>query len=191
MKKNKGEYGYIHSQKIKRTLITIVMFAIPITIFITGLIITKTRLNMFTFVAIMGCLPASRSATGLAMMLMQKPASEELHTRVESVRGKVTVLYDMVFTAYQKNVPVDCVSVSDTQVIGYVSSKKADIPFGENHIREILRSNGCKSAGVKLFRDEKPFLDQVKLMNKKISEDGKDSGTKAEYICEVLKAIVL
>ena len=70
MKKNKGEYGYIHSQKIKRTLITIVMFAIPITIFITGLIITKTRLNMFTFVAIMGCLPASRSATGLAMMLM-------------------------------------------------------------------------------------------------------------------------
>lgn len=191
MTKEKGEYGYIHSQKIKRSLITAVMFAIPITIFITGLVITKTRLNMFTFVAIMGCLPASRSATGMIMMLMQKQASRELHTKLENAKGDVTVLYDMVFTAYQKTVPVDCMAVSDTQAIGYVSSEKSDISFGENHIREILRKNGCKSTGVKLFRDEKRFLEQVKLMNKKNSEDVKGQGKKAEYICDVLKAIAL
>ena len=52
MKRDKGEFGYIKSQKIKRGLITLVMFAIPIIIFLTGLFITKTRLNMFTFVAI-------------------------------------------------------------------------------------------------------------------------------------------
>ena len=51
MKRDKGEFGYIKSQKIKRGLITLVMFAIPIIIFLTGLFITKTRLNMFTFVA--------------------------------------------------------------------------------------------------------------------------------------------
>ena len=48
MKRDKGEFGYIKSQKIKRGLITLVMFAIPIIIFLTGLFITKTRLNMFT-----------------------------------------------------------------------------------------------------------------------------------------------
>ena len=186
MKKDKGEYGYIHSQKIKRSLITLVMFAIPITIFITGLMITKSRLNMFTFVAIMGCLPASRSATGLIMMLMQKPASEELYQKVEAVKGEITVLYDMAFTAYQKTVPVSCMAVSDTQAIGYCSSDKADAAFGEKHIKEILRNNGCKSTGVKLFHDEKAFLAQVKLMSQKEQE-----GRKAEYICEVLKAIVL
>lgn len=191
MKKDKGEYGYIHSEKVKRSLITAVMFAIPILIFVTGLIMTKTRLNMFTFVAIMGCLPASRSATGMVMMLMQKSAPGELYAKVEEIKGGVTVLYDMVFTAYQKNIPTDCVAVSDTQVIGYVSNKKADVSFGEDHIREILRKNGCKSAGVKLFRDEKPFLEQVKLMNKKISARENNSVTKTEYICDVLKAIAL
>ena len=59
MKRDKGEFGYIKSQKIKRGLITLVMFAIPIIIFLTGLFITKTRLNMFTFVAIMGCSQSS------------------------------------------------------------------------------------------------------------------------------------
>lgn len=33
MKRDKGEFGYIKSQKIKRGLITLVMFAIPIIIF--------------------------------------------------------------------------------------------------------------------------------------------------------------
>ena len=67
----------------------------------------------------------------------------------------------MTFTAYQKTVPVDAVAVSGTQVIGYVSSEKADLSFGEEHIREILKNNKCKSVGVKLFREEKRFLDQL------------------------------
>ena len=40
MKRDKGEFGYIKSQKIKRGLITLVMFAIPIIIFLTGLFIS-------------------------------------------------------------------------------------------------------------------------------------------------------
>lgn len=186
MKKDKGEFGYFHAQKIKRSLITAVMFLIPVVIFLTGLFMTKTRLNMFTFVAIMGCLPASRSATGMIMMLMQKPASETLRQKAEKERGNAVLLYDMAFTAYQKTIPADCIAVSDTQVAGYCSSPKADTAFGEKHIREILRQNGCKSAGVKLFPSEKAFLDQLKLMGSKEQE-----GKKAEYICEVLKAIVL
>lgn len=186
MKKDKGEYGYIHSQKIKRSIITAIMFAIPIIIFVTGLIITKTRLNMFTFVAIMGCIPASRSATGMIMMLMQKPASQELYEKLEAAKGEVTALYDMTFTAYQKTVAVDCMAVSDTQAIGYCSREKTDTGFGEKHIKEILHQNGCKTTGVKLFCDEKAFFDQVNLMSQKEQE-----GRKAEYICNVLKAIVL
>lgn len=59
MKAQKGEFGYIRAQKKKRTLITALLFLIPLVIFFTGLQQTGTRLNMFTFVAIMGCLPAS------------------------------------------------------------------------------------------------------------------------------------
>ena len=63
MKKvKKGNYGYIRYERKKRLLVTLVMFAIPLVIYVTGYIQTKTRLNLFTFVAILGCLPASRSS---------------------------------------------------------------------------------------------------------------------------------
>ena len=146
---------------------------------------------MFTFVAIMGCIPAARAATGFIMMLMQKPTSEALKEKIEQVNENVRILYDMTFTAYQKTVPVDAVAVSGTQVIGYVSSEKADLSFGEEHIREILKNNKCKSVGVKLFREEKRFLDQLKQMNQKQSEHETTGSRKAEYICDVLRAIVL
>ena len=123
--------------------------------------------------------------------LMQKPASEALKEKIEQVNENVRILYDMTFTAYQKTVPVDAVAVSGTQVIGYVSSEKADLSFGEEHIREILKNNKCKSVGVKLFREEKRFLDQLKQMNQKQSEHETTGSRKAEYICDVLRAIVL
>ena len=85
MKRDKGEFGYIKSQKIKRGLITLVMFAIPIIIFLTGLFITKTRLNMFTFVAIMGCIPAARAATGFIMMLTGAPFRQKMQCTVPVV----------------------------------------------------------------------------------------------------------
>lgn len=186
MRIGKGEYGYFRSQKIRRSVVTAVMFAIPAVIFVTGLIITKSRLNMFTFVAIMGCLPASRSATGMIMMLMQKPASEQLRQKAEQAQGNAILLYDMAFTAYQKTVPVDCMAVGDTQAIGYCSNAKADLAFGEQHIREILKKNGCKSTGVKLYAEEKPFLEQTRMIGQR-----EQNGKKAEYICDVLRAIAL
>ena len=34
-----GEYGYIHSQKIRRSVITFVLLLIPVVIFFIGLVI--------------------------------------------------------------------------------------------------------------------------------------------------------
>ena len=51
MKKvQKGEYGYIHSQKICRSFITFILLLIPVVIFFIGLAIYHKRENMFTFV---------------------------------------------------------------------------------------------------------------------------------------------
>ncbi len=107
MKAEKGTFGYIKAQKKKRTLITSVLFLIPIIIFLTGLHETGTRLNMFTFVAIMGCLPASRSAVGMVMMLMQKSTDPELYRQVEERAGDLVRAYELTISAYEKNTPVD------------------------------------------------------------------------------------
>ena len=95
MKKvQKGEYGYIHSQKICRSFITFILLLIPVVIFFIGLAIYHKRENMFTFVAIMGCLPGCRYAVGMIMMLLQKETDpavyEKTRKAVESFPPSMT-----------------------------------------------------------------------------------------------------
>lgn len=160
MKVSKGSYGYIQSQKKKRGLITFVMFLIPIIIFITGLIQTKTRLNMFTFVAIMGCLPASRSAVGFVMMMMQKSMKESDYLEIKEHAKDLASAYELTITAYEKYNQIDSIIVCGYQVIGYSTSAKVDCPFMEKHIKEILKGNGYKS-NVKIFTDLKHYMERI------------------------------
>lgn len=160
LKISKGTPGYIHSQKIKRSLITSVLFAIPLGIFFIGLIETKTRLNLFTFVAILGCLPAARSAVGMIMMLMQKPIDKEVCEKIKKKAGDLTMAYELVITAYEKNTPIEAIAVCGPHVVGYTTKADADCAYVEKHIREILKGNGYRE-DVKLFKDLKPFLDRI------------------------------
>ena len=77
MKITKGMPGYIKDQKKKRILITILLFGISIAVFLTGYLTTHTRNNLLTIVAILGCLPAARSAVGMIMLLPYRSFEEE------------------------------------------------------------------------------------------------------------------
>lgn len=160
LKISKGKPGYIHAQKVKRSIITAVLFAIPLGIFFIGLIETKTRLNLFTFVAILGCLPACRSAVGMIMMLMQKPIEPKTYEKISKKAGDLTMAYELIITAYEKNTPIEALAVCGTHVVGYTTMAKADCPYVEKHIREILKGNGYRE-DVKIFKDLKPFLDRI------------------------------
>lgn len=178
MKKNqtkqkikKGDKGYIHSQKIKRTLITAGLFALPLGIFFIGLFQTKTRLNLFTFVAIMGCLPACKSVVSMIMMFLQKPMSEEVYEKTSKTVKDGMILYELCFTAYEKTTAVDCLYICGSNIVGYCSSPKAEPAFLEKHLKEILK-NSSRSRDVKIFKDLKPFLDRVRTLEK--NKDPKD-----------------
>ena len=173
MKIQKGDFGYINAQKKKRTLITAVLFLIPLVIFFTGLHETGTRLNLFTFVAIMGCLPASRSAVGMIMMLMQKPVSPEVHQKVEAQAGELVRAYELTISAYEKNTSLDSLVVCGYHVAAYSSNPKTDAAFTEKHIREILKGNGFR-ADVKIFKDLKPYLERVSSLEKQRETVEKD-----------------
>lgn len=164
MKINKGDFGYIPSQKKKRTILTTILFAIPLVIFFTGLCITKTRLNLFTFVAIMGCLPASKCAVDMIMMLLRKPMEESVYKQIEKHKGDLVMAYELTITAYEKNTQIDSIAVCGNQVAGYTSSKDADLPFVEKHIKEILKGNGYR-VNVKIFKDLKPYLERLNSLN--------------------------
>lgn len=164
MKKvQKGNFGYISYSKKKNILITVIMFSISILIFVTGLIQTGKRENLFTFVAIMGCLPAAKAAVGMILICLQKPLDAELYKEMQAHVKDMTVLYESVISSYEKNIPLPCIVVSGLHVICYTTDAKLDTKFAEDHIKKILHDNGYKS-NVKIFRDTKSFfrrLDEV------------------------------
>lgn len=159
-KKAKGTYGYIKYEKKKRILLTIVMFAIPILLYVTGYVQTGTRKNLFTFVAIMGCLPASKCAVSMIMICIQKPMKAELYELFcEHVRD-LTAVYETTVSSEKKNYPLPCIVICGQNVVCYSEDPKVDKEYVQQHIKKILQGNGYRS-NVKIFTEQKPFLRRV------------------------------
>lgn len=162
MKKvKKGCYGYIKYAKLRTFLLTFVLFAIPLVIYVTGYLQTKTRLNLFTFVAILGCLPACKSLVGLIMILMQKPMPGDRYREASAAAGDLVAGYELVFTAYEHTTPVNALVVCGDQVVCYTPDEKADIPYIEKHLSRILTMNGFASAQPKVIKDFRKYLQRV------------------------------
>ena len=162
MKKvRKGSYGYIRYAKLKTFLITFILFAVPLLIYVTGYVQTRTRLNLFTFVAILGCLPACKSLVSLIMIMMQKSMSEDTYREAEAAAGDLVAGYELVFTAYEHTTPVNALVICGDQVVCYTPDGKADAAYLEKHLSRILTLNGFPSAQPKVIKDFRKYLQRV------------------------------
>lgn len=168
MKKvKKGTCGYIRYERKKRLLITVVLFAIPLMIFTTGYLQTKTRLNLFTFVAILGCLPACKSLVGLIMIFMQKPVAQEVYKEAANAAGDLAAAYELTFTAYEHTTPVSALAVCGDQIVCYTPDGKTDTAYLEKHISKILAANGFPDAQVKVMKELRPYLQRVTVLRER------------------------
>lgn len=158
MKITKGMPGYIRDQKKKRILITILLFGISIAVFLTGYLTTHTRNNLLTIVAILGCLPAARSAVGMIMLLPYRSFEEEKVREVEAAAAGILSAYDMVLTSSEKVMPVDVLLISRHLICGYVSRTKVPPVEVEAYLARILKENRYDKVTVKIFTDYDSFL---------------------------------
>lgn len=163
MKKvTKGNPGYIRYEQKKRFLITLILFVIPLMIYVTGYLQTKTRLNLFTFVAILGCLPACKSLVDLIMILMQKPVSSEVFEAAKQAAGNLTAGYELTFTTYEYTSPVAALVVCGDHVVCYTQDQKTEPAKLEKHIQKILAANGYPDVQVKVMKEFKNYLQRVR-----------------------------
>lgn len=169
----KGEFGYIRSQKIIRTWITIGLMAAPLLVFFTGLFINNTRNSIFTVVAVVGCIPACKSAVTAIMMFLQKPMLQETYNKISAHVQTLTAGYELVISAYEKQTYINSVVVVGNTVAGYTEREKADASFVEKHIQQILKQNGY-SVSVKIFKDLKPYLERLDGLNERADSMEKD-----------------
>ena len=161
----KGTFGYLSYKKKTSSFITIIMFAISIALYIMGYVTTKTNANMLTVIAILGCLPASKSAVSMIMYLKAKGASKEDKTEIEDVIGTLDGYYDLYFTGYQKNFPTNHLVVTQNSIIAYSSGDKINEKDFNGHMKDILNKERIQDITVKLFTDRDKYINRLKELN--------------------------
>lgn len=183
----RGTKNYIDSQKKYEIARTLLYFAISIALFVAGIIQTGGRANILSIVAILGCLPTSKSAVSVIMFLRFKSCSAQAAEEIERHSEGLECLYDMVFTSYKKNYCVSHLAVCGNTVCGYA---EYDPQFDENafyeHIGNILNMDGHKDVTVKIFKNLQRYTERLEQMKALEAEPA-----RSQAIINTLKSVAL
>ena len=181
-----GKKDYLNSQKKYEIIRTAVYFAISLSLFAAGWITTGERTNLLTIVAILGCLPASKSLVGMIMYLRFKSLSVEDAKKIDLYSEGQLCLYDMVFTSREKTYPVMHITVCGNTIAGYMPNKKLSDADCAKHLEVCLKVDNFTGVTIKIFHDLDKYAERVKQL-KDLPCDEKLS----EGIMNTLKSIAL
>ena len=182
----KGTRNYIYSQKKFELLRTLIYFALPIGLFIIGYVTTKSKMNLLTVVAVVGCLPACKSLVGAIMFLRYKSCPQDAADQIDARKGNLNELYDMVFTSYQKNFVISHLVVHGNNICGYSTQPEFPEKVFQVHIENILKADGHKNYTIKIFSDIHKYTDRLEQLNQLDAENKNVSA-----VIETLKSVAL
>ena len=184
--KYKGTRNYLNSQRNYEIARTVLYFGISLSLFISGWFLVKTRMNLLTIVAVLGCLPASKSAVSMVMYLRYRSLSPEAADTIEKHSGGLSTLYDMVFTSYDKNFRVSHLAVKGNTVCGYTEDEKFDEKAFAKQIASSLRTDGFKDVSLKIFTDLKKYTGRLDQLQELETDETNTNG-----ILSTLKSVSL
>ncbi len=184
--KYKGTQDYLKTQKKYEVLRTALYFCISLSLFIAGWAATKTRLNLLTVAAALGCLPACKSLVGMIMFLKFRGCSPENAEAVETHMEGLSGLYDMVFTSYEQNYNVAHLVVKGNTVCGFTQEENFDEQAFYGHLDGILKLEHYKDVSIKIFKDIRKYTERLEQMKSLQAQEGSTAG-----IIGVLKSVAL
>lgn len=165
MKTYKGKPGYIKRRKKQTITKTVIEFGIVFALLILGYIQTKTKMNLLTVVAILGCLPAAKALVEAIMIFPHQSIDSKMADEIMEKSHALTTVFDTVFTSEKQIMPVDALVISGHTVCGYASKEKLDLAFTTKHLKQILGQNGMDKVTVKIFDNYTAFITRVEGLN--------------------------
>lgn len=165
MSVQKGKPGYIDAQKKKYLLWTILEFAFVIIIFTIGYFQTGSRMNLFTVVAVLACLPAAKMLVELITFFPYKTIEAEKAKEIEAKAEYLTTIYDLVVTSEKKAMQVDAIVISNNTIFGYTSNKKTDADEVTKRLKELMDETKYTKLTIKVLPDYVAFLSRVEGLN--------------------------
>ncbi|MCM1537010.1 MAG: hypothetical protein NC254_01285 [bacterium] len=162
----KGCYGYIKNRKVLTCLFTLACFGVSLALFLIGWHVIGTKKNLWTVIAVLGCLPGAKSAVNAIMFLKAKGCSAEAHERILPHVGALCVYYDLQFTSYERTYQVDSLVIEGKNICGYTGSSKCRPELCEKHLRTQLEQSGHKDYTVKIFSSLDKYIDRLDGLRK-------------------------
>ena len=190
-KTEKGTPGYLSHKKHMEIIRTIIYFGIVAAIFFLGYFQTKTRLNLLTVVAVLGCLPAAKALVGVIVRLPYRSADRKIVADLSEKAGHLTTCYDLVLTSTEKIMAVVCIVVSGSTIFGYTHYEKTDPEETQKHIKNILSENGFTGFTVRILREYKAFLARAEGLDHIAAVEKADTSAQDRKICSLLLNVSL
>lgn len=187
MKKiQKGKPGYLNYKKKVEIIRTIVYFAIVLAVLALGIWQTGTRLNILTVVAILGCLPASKSLVSVIARFPYPSIDPDKAKEIAKLSRHLTVCYDTVITSREKIMPADCFVISGHNIYGYTHYEKVNTDELAKHIRTILNDNQYTGMTIKVLNQYAPFLARVEGLDNIAAVEKEDTKEQERAIRHLL-----
>ncbi len=165
--KYKGTRNYLQSQKKYEILRTVIYFAISLSLFAAGWITTGERENLLTIVAILGCLPACKSAVDMIMFLRYTGCTSQNAEVITAHSEGLNCLYDLVFTSYDRNYQVAHLTICGNTICGFTQDAKFEEQGFYKHLDALLKKDNFRDTSIKIFTDIKKYtarLEQIKAL---------------------------
>ncbi len=193
IKGTKCEFGYIQKQKIFQSLMLLLFVAVGVGLFVTGLLITGTRANIFTVLGILMVLPATKRIISLVVMVPRRSVDKDRYDRMRETVAEEGILYtDYVFTSPDKIMSFDFLIIQNQNVMGILSEKKQE----EAYILEYLQKgvdNQASGYQVKLFSSDAEFYKFYRRLTERSSKQERDEEYMAgqDKVSEYLKILAV
>ena len=186
----KGTYAYFTQKRTRQTIWTIILLAVPLALFIAGFVMTGTQKNLLTFVAILGMLPACKSAVEMIMYFLYHGCDAKLYEQLSGELGDLCHAYGLVFTTPDSGTfEVPSIVVRNQSICGYGRfSKQSDKHSSaklEAHIAGIMRQNGYSKVVVKIFDKEDAYLTRVRQLKQLESENEATDLAQKKLLCDI------
>ena len=181
--KGKGSFGYLKKQAIKQGLFALGLLAVCATIFLIGFFWLTQHNTILAVVAVLGLLPVAKFIVSMILFMKAERFScaPHLYEEVMKIAGdrKDDLLagFDFYLTSYDKNFPLSVACVAKDCLIAYTPWEKCDCNKCKEHFEEYMKKNGISGINVKVFTDEKKFLERFK----QVRDDETNENEKAMY----------
>ena len=173
-KYKKEEFLFFQNKKKIEVLKTVVFFGMSAILYIAGIIATGSNKNYLTIVAILGCLPASKSAVSMIMYLKAKGCTKEVYEYISGKVGAHVGAYNLYFTSYDKNYDICHVFVKGMTVIGFTENCKIEENAFEEHIKTVLNRDSITGVNVKLYKDLQKYVTRIEQMQNLENEKNRE-----------------